>query len=363
MRSDTKAAFAGRVRALGAAVVIAGLAGCSSPQSFVVLVLESSAQPIVSVDHFTVVVTLGTAETQTLTYPAGDLSLIADANVNQGTLSVSFSGNQSGDATFAITAYDPRGCAIGTGTALVTIRKGATNESIVPLAPETRCTGDAGAPDLAPGSSFPGCDLGSLSCPATQSCQVNCADRSNVCASAGSVPTGGTCSVDAGCAVGSQCFGYGNLGCSNVQICLRYCNADSDCASGGSGIGPGSFCRDPVICGGVTTAYHTCSFSCDPTAAAGTAGATGCPAGLACTIPSSMDHVDCTCPEATRTGKENAACTATSQCAPGLLCEQTCRAVCLCEAQNGACTAVNDCPTSGTTCTPVSGQTIYGVCL
>jgi hypothetical protein len=363
-----KAAFARRAYATWvglAAALIAGLASCSSPQSFVVLVLESSAQPIVNVDHLTVVVTLGTAETQTLNYPAGNLSLIADADVSQGTLSISFSGNQTGDATFVITAYDTH-CEIGSGTALVTIRKGAINEAIVPLAPETaKCTGDAGAPDLAPGTSFPGCDLAAAatSCLATQTCAINCQDRNNICTAAGTVPTGGACRVDAGCAAGSQCFGYGGLGCTGVQLCLRYCNTDNDCASSSSVVGPGSFCRDPVICGGVTTAYHTCSFSCDPTAAAATAAATGCPAGLACVIPSSMDHVDCTCPEATRTGKENTACNSPTQCAPGFLCEQTCRAVCRCDAQSGACTAANDCPTTGTTCHAVSGQTIYGVCL
>jgi hypothetical protein len=340
-------------------------AGCSNPQSFVVLVLESSAQPIVDVDHFTIVVTLGTAETQTLTYPAGNLSLVADANINQGTLSVSFSGNQTGDANFAITASDAHGCEIGTGKALVTIRKGAINEAIVPLAPEMKCTGaDGGAPDLAPGTTFPGCDLtmAATSCPATETCAINCTDRANVCAAAGTVPAGGACGVDAGCAAGGQCFGYSGLGCKNVAICLRYCNTDSDCAPSAGTFGPGSFCRDPVVCGSVNTAYHTCSFSCDPTAQAATTGTTGCPAGLACVMPGG-DHVDCTCPEATRTGKENTACTSTSQCLPGFLCEQTCRAVCRCDAQNGACTAPNDCPTTGTTCHAVSGETIYGVCL
>jgi hypothetical protein len=354
-------------RAAGAgllAALVAG-AGCTSPQSFVVLVLESSAQPIVGVDHFTIIVTLGSAETQTLTYPAGNLSLLADADVNEGTLSVSFSGNQTGDASFAISAYGG-GCEIGTGNALVTIRKGSINETIVQLAPEMKCTtADGGAPDLAPGSTFPGCDLtmAATACPATQTCAVNCTDRANVCVAAGTVPTGGACGVDAGCAAGSQCYGYGGLGCTGLQLCLRYCNSDSDCAPSAGGVGPGSFCRDPVVCEGVSTAYHTCSFSCDPTAAAATSGATGCPVGLTCVIPSSMDHVDCTCPETTRTGKENSSCTSTSQCAPGLLCEQTCRAVCRCDAQNSACTAANDCPTSGTTCHVVSGQTIYGVCL
>ncbi len=197
-----------------------------------------------------------------------------------------------------------------------------------------------------------------------QSCEVDCQTRSSVCATAGDSPPGGSCSGTAACAPGAQCFDYSSLGCTGAQICLRFCASDSDCAAlGDAGVGPGSFCRNPVACGGVTTAYRTCTFSCDPTAAASAASRTGCPGGLACVIPSSMDHVDCTCPESTRTGKENAACTSTAECAPGFLCQQTCRAVCRCDAKSGACTAANDCPTSGTTCTPVPYQTLYGVCL
>ena len=342
----------------------AGL-GCSSPQSYIVLLLESSATPIANVAQISVVVSQGTTEMQTLLYPAGNLAVInnSDANVNGGTLSVSFTGNQAGDITFLVTALDLRGCAIGSGAALISIIKGATNEGIVFLAPEQRCTGDAGAPDLPPGSAFPGCDPTALSCPTTQSCQIDCQGRSNVCAAAGSGAAGGTCPGTTGCAAGSQCFDYSSLGCA-TQLCLRFCATDGDCASpGDGGVGPGSFCRDPVACGGVTTAYRTCTFSCDPTAAAATATHTGCPAGLACVIPSSMDHVDCACPESTRTGKENASCTSTAQCAPGFLCEQTCRAVCRCDAQGGVCTAPNDCPTAGTTCNVVPNQTMYGVCL
>jgi hypothetical protein len=335
-----------------------------------VLLLESSSTPIVNVSQITVVVSQGTTEMETLTYPAASLALVinnsdagADPNVDMGTLSVSFSGNQAGDIKFVVTALDARGCAIGKGGALINVIKGATNEGIVFLAPEESCTGDAGAPDLAPGSSFPGCDPSALSCPATQSCQIDCQTLSNACAMTGSSPAGGTCPGTTGCAAGSQCFDYSSLGCG-TQLCLRFCATDADCAAlGDGGVGPGSFCRDPVACGGVTTAYSTCTFSCDPTAAAATATRTGCPAGLACVIPSSMDHVDCSCPEPTRTGKENAPCTSTSQCAPGFLCEQTCRAICRCDAQNGICTAPNDCPTTGTTCTVVPNQTMYGVCL
>jgi hypothetical protein len=348
------------------ALATAGL-GCSSPQSYIVLLLESSSTPIANITQITVVVSQGTTEMETLTYPAGNLAVVnsdasANADVNMGTLSVSFSGNRTGDISFTVTALDARGCAIGSGAALISIVKGATNEGIVFLAPENKCAGDAGAPDVASGSSFPGCDPSGLSCSATESCQIDCQGRSNICVAAGTSMAGGACTSTTGCAAGSQCFDYSSLGCG-TQLCLQFCATDADCAALGGGVGPGSFCRDPVACGGVTTAYRTCTFSCDPTAAAASAARTGCPAGLACMIPSSMDHVDCACPESTRIGRENTPCTTTAQCAPGFLCEQTCRAVCRCDASNGVCTAPNDCPTSGTTCNVVPNQTRYGVCL
>jgi hypothetical protein len=348
------------VLAAAGCLASAGL-GCSSPQSYIVLLLASSTTPIPNIAQITVVVSQGTTEMQTLTYPAGNLVVInnSDAGVGEGTLSVSFSGNQTGDIRFMVTALDIRGCAIGSGAALISIIKGATNEGIVFLTPQDSCAGDGGAPDLPSGTPFPGCDPTGLSCPATQSCQVDCQTRSNVCATAGNNAAGSACSATMGCVAGAQCFDYSSLGCG-TQLCLRFCATDSDCAAfGDGGVGPGSFCRDPIACGG---AFRTCTFSCDPTAAAATAARTGCPAGLACGMPSSMDHVDCSCPEATRIGKENTPCTSTAQCAPGFLCEQTCRAVCRCDAQGGVCTAPNDCPTSGTTCTLVPNQTRYGVC-
>jgi hypothetical protein len=348
------------------AMLLGATLGCSSPQSYIVLLLQSSSSTIANVAQISVVVSQGTTEMQTLTYPAANLTIVGDASTDasMGTLSVSFSGNQAGDIKFEVTALDARGCAIGDGAALISIIKGATNEATVFLMPERLCSGDAGAPDLPPDAAFPGCDPTGLSCPAMQSCQVDCQTRSNVCATAGSNPAGGACSATAGCLAGSQCFDYGMLGCG-TQLCLQICATDGDCTAFGSGgVGPGSFCRDPIACGG---AFRTCTFSCDPTAAAAGAGGspahTGCPAGLACLIPSSMDHVDCACPEPTRSGLENAPCTSAAECAPGFLCEQTCRAVCRCDASNGACTAPNDCPTATTTCPPVQNQSIYGVCL
>jgi hypothetical protein len=352
---------------VGILVLASGAAlACSTPQqSFIILVLESvNATPITGVAQINLVVSKGTAEVQTLSYAAGDLSIVADADINTGTLSVSFSGTQTGDITFQVNAIDARGCSIGSGNATITIKRGAVSEGIVQLTPQSGCLGDAGTSDGSVGVTFGGCDPAGAdtTCTAGSTCVLQCQSTSNACTTAGVGGPGAACQSNSGCAPGSQCFAYSSLGCS-TSICLRFC--DSDLACGGAsdgGTGPGSFCRDPVTCGNIATAYHTCSFSCDPTAAAATNG-TGCPAGLACLMPGS-DQVDCSCPESTRTGREGAACANAVACAPGFICSaQTCRAICRCDAQSGVCTAPNACPTAGTQCTVVPHQTIYGICL
>jgi hypothetical protein len=83
---------------------------------------------------------------------------------------------------------------------------------------------------------------------------------------------------------GTQCFNYANTGC-DVKVCLRFCNGNADCAAfGAGGGGPGSVCEGPVMCPDFLTAYHTCTFNCDPRAMAAAAGG-GCPNGLACVMP------------------------------------------------------------------------------
>ncbi len=109
-------------------LVLLGALGCSTPQSFIVLLLESTP-PIAGVDHIGVVVSQGTTTMKTLTYPAGNLTITADGSINMGTLSVGFTGDQTGEITFGVTAFDARGCAIGEGKGTATIIKGATNEA------------------------------------------------------------------------------------------------------------------------------------------------------------------------------------------------------------------------------------------
>jgi len=353
------------------------LIGCSSPQSFIVLVVESRAPtPIIGVAQLKVVVSKGTTEMKTLSYGAGDLgglTLVADADTSSGTLSVSFSGDETGDIGFEVQAFDAQGCQIGDGSTTVTIKKGAVNEGIVALDTRTGCTPDGGAPvGGAPdgGAPFGGCSLVHPQCAvANQTCQVNCTTKVNACRMGGSVAAGGPCQTAEDCAPGTQCFDYGNnVACTGIKICLPFCDNNSDCAAFGSGgAGPGSFCRDPVSCPGLATASHTCAFNCDPTAAARSAGQSGCPSGLACLMPS-VDTVDCACPEQSRTGQEGAPCANSANCAPGLICNEqsgthSCRSVCRCDAVGGSCTATNDCSTANTHCTIVTNQTIYGICL
>ena len=338
--------------------------GCNTPQSYVILLLEPSASnPITDITQITVDVSKASGEKRTLTYSAGDLTLWPDASVDMGTLSVGFSGGETGDVTFSVTAQDSRGCIRGTGTTFLTIKKGAIVEGPVQLMPGPMCSADGGATDGAPVRAFPGCDPVHPVCAGGATCQLNCSSMRNECTTGGTGAPGSTCMTNGDCAAGSQCFDYSSLGCG-VKVCLRFCDTDDDCGGASdAGGGPGSFCRDPVACGAVTTAYYTCSADCDPTGAAAAAGSSGCPLGLACLLPSSMDHVACACPESTRTGTAGTSCTSTTQCAPGLICEQTCKAVCRCEMKNGACTAAaNDCG-AGQTCTPLGGEVLYGVCL
>jgi hypothetical protein len=345
------------------AVALAAALGCSSPQSYVMLLLESSAAPITGVEQVQVIVSKA-GQTKPLTYSAHDLVIVPDAGLNAtGTLSVGFSGDETGDVQFDVTALAASGCAVGKGAAIVTIKKGATVEGTVLLAPVMTCPADGGAPDGGTGKTFPGCAPARPVCSGNQTCQINCTSMINACTTAGTGAPWASCQTNADCAIGSQCFDYSSLGC-NTKICLRFCDNDADCRSTtDGGPGPGSFCRDPVSCGGVATAYHTCSASCDPTRAAATAGLNGCPTGLACLLPGGMDQVACGCPEPTRIKTEGTACGSQRECAPGLICEQTCRAICRCNLSNGACTAANDCPTAGTTCTPLPDEMLFGVCL
>ena len=372
MRSERVAAlFAG---------ALAVATGCTTRDSFIVLSMQSTT-PITNVADIQVKVSKGTTLMRSLTYPA-DGATIDSMEKN---LSVGFSSDETGNIDFQVDALDATGCIIGHGATAQEIKKGGVAFApTVAMAPRMDCTpADGGVPDAPEGGVLPGCDpvnpqstaAGVTPCTATQTCQVDCAPPMNAaprneCIAGGTGAPGAICASNADCMPGTQCFNYSNTGCS-VKVCLRFCGGNADCAGfGAGGGGPGSVCEGPVMCPNFLTAYHTCTFNCDPRAVAAANGG-GCPTGLTCVMPGAMDQVDCACPEATRTKRENEACTGAADCAPGLLCNmmgttRVCRPICRCDANAaGACTTTgaSDCPTANTTCRRVTNNTIYGICL
>jgi hypothetical protein len=369
-----------------ATLVLAGIAlGCSSPQSFIVLNLRVAnndlAAEIAGVTDVVVTVNKALAppsSARTLSYDArkldgGSLTLTKNAD---STLSVSFSGDENGTATFQVSVLDAQHCVVGMGEGSQQIRKGGSIAVEVQLTSMHDCSADGGAPvDGGPGGTFPGCDpispgtrdAGVTTCSPVQTCQVNCGLRRNECIMGGTGAPGTTCATNADCQPGSQCFDYTATGCG-TKVCLRFCGSSSECvAVGAGGGGPGSVCEGRVVCSAGDTAYHTCTFNCDPTATAA-ASRGGCPGALACLMPASMDEVDCACPEPSRTKVNGETCLGAADCAPGFVCSgatgaRVCRAVCRCNKNaSGACTTPNTCGT-GMTCSPVSTNTLFGICL
>jgi len=310
-----------RAAALGA---LLAAAGCSNPDSFVVLSLRSATTTAINgVTVIQVDVSSATIPTRSLFYKTKTMMTI-DQVVDR-TLSVGFAGNETGTVTFVVTALDDAGCSLGTDSTRVEIVKGGVAHGGVSLGGARDCARvDAGAPDGPVGTPLPGCDPvspqsppagdgGVTTCTATQTCQVDCTPDAGVprneCIAGGTGKAGTACTKNADCEPGTQCFDYTTIGCTNVKVCLRFCNNDTDCVPVGTGGGgPGSFCQGPVMCPTFLTSYHTCTFNCDPRAA-GAATRGGCPTGLACVMPGDHDQVDCACPEATRTKTEGMTCT------------------------------------------------------
>jgi hypothetical protein len=353
------------------AVVIVGLtalaAGCSSgPVSYVVLTLQSATPtPITGVTDVEVQVMKGTTQMKTLTYHHDPFTI--DMATPSTTLSVSFTSNEVGNVTFNVNAR-ASSCLVGMGVSAAAIQRGGRADATVVLEMVNGCPqpADGGAPDA-----FPGCDPVTPACGPGMTCQVDCSKKLGECTAGGTRGPGSACSANSDCMPGTQCFDYTTIGCG-VKVCLRFCNTVAECAQPApdAGVSPGSLCMGPVACGGVLTAYHTCTFGCDPRLSAASAGTTGCPAGLACLVIGKGDQVDCACAESTRTKTEGQSCTRAVDCVPGLVCDimtggaGTCRPICHCKAQGTTCTATeNDCPTANTHCVPLTDDVLYGACI
>jgi hypothetical protein len=354
-------------------VAIAAAAGCSSPTSYVVLSLQSAdSMPINGVSKVMVGVSNGSGQMNQLTYPAPNPNIILDKVTLTNDLAISFSGSETGSVTLTVDVRDDQDCTIGIGNASVPISRGGRSNATVMLAHAHDCTHSDGGSDGGDGGfTFPGCDpVPPTSCGANMTCSINCMTSQFECTPSGAVPPGQACRNNNDCTPGSQCFHYtsGAAPSCNVNVCLQFCTENQQCAQpGDGGVGPGSLCAGAVICpSGIDTARHTCTFSCDPRAAAISAGRVGCPAGLACLVVGNMDQVDCACAEDTRTKTEGQSCTKSTECAPGLICNTTiqqCRTICRCDASGTSCnTNAGDCPGSET-CRALSNDTIYGVCM
>ncbi|HEX4406791.1 MAG TPA: hypothetical protein VH560_18255 [Polyangia bacterium] len=403
-------------RWLGAVLGALVLAACSSPKSIVLLSLQSSTPtPIRGVKKVIVAVSQAQGnKLATLTYPPpkGTDTLTIDEE-NTTDLTVSFSGGVSGTVDLAVTVENTDGCTIGYGTAATVLRQAGIMTATATIVPAADCsTADGGTPDGSTPPKFPGCDPTTPMCAGDETCQVNCMTHMGECTVGGTGAPGSLCNSNADCAAGSQCFDYSKTGCG-VKVCLRFCDTDNGCGTtspstktstttsalstpsdggtdalsdggadapapdGGDGGGPTgpveagvvattSLCAGPVECDGVATAYHTCTFACDPRLISVKSGSR-CPSGLSCLVVLGMDQVDCACPEATRLGTDGDTCTGSNQCAPGYICNimgktQQCRAVCGCNASGMTCTSPNECA-NGKACQTLTKDTIFGVCL
>jgi hypothetical protein len=378
--------------ALAVATLLVG--ACSKPKSFIVLTLRSADAntEITGVTAVVVTVTQAPSLSQTLTYPTKDGKPLTINQVNVNDLSVSFTGARSGPVDLTVSARDASGCTIGfRGDLSVSIRQGDIASTAVDLQAQHDCTvtNDGGVGVDAESEAFPGCDpvTPARTCMATETCQVNCKTTMAECTAGGKGTSGSPCAMNKDCAPGLQCFDYAGTGCA-VKICLHFCHDDNECSSGagdagtgadagtgdGGGVeggasssGPRSVCQGIVPCGNVVTAYHTCTFACDPRQKAAAAESTGCPAGLSCLVVGSMDEVDCACAEASRKGVDDADCVGAAQCAPGFICNSVgdikkCRGVCRCDAAGMTCMAPNECE-GGKTCSALTNDTTFGVCL
>jgi hypothetical protein len=281
--------------------------------------------------------------------------------------------SDSGMVIIIVDALDASGCKLATALVNVVLLDQAVIEASAALARLDDCAaadGGADAPAPVDGGPalFPGCDPIKTACGAGMTCEVRCAAKAAACTAGGSGFHGTTCATSADCAAGSECVDYAAAGCA-VKLCRRFCGEDVNCPQPISAALPRNACAVPLACGATPTAYRTCSVSCDPTFATRANGDSSCPEHLDCVLLD-PDHADCACAPRAGGKAEGATCDVTADCAHGLVCNlmgatKTCRAICRCNVENGACAAVIDgaCPKAGTHCAPLTGGTVFGVCV
>lgn len=334
------------------ALAAMALSGCAD-DSYLILTLRADSAPFAGITRIVVQVTAASGQPMaTRTFAVGGSSGVTIDPSAPKTLSVSFSPDRSGLVNVQVSAGAAT-CAAG-GAVSATIVKGGTAKATVTLSPSGCPSVDAGTD--AP-LTFPGCDPAvPTSCPATQTCYVDCANQLGHCVQGGTKGPGELCNDNTDCAPGTQCFDFNCP--STTRVCLKFCAGDDVCAASSNSAGT-STCRDPVLCPAMTT-YKTCGIPCDPR---GTA-TSGCPSGLNCFLfadpAGGADSPSCSCPAATRVGTDGVTCSASSDCAPGFICDQMtggqfCRRLC----KMGS---AGDCP-GGTNCAALVNNSVFGVCI
>lgn len=342
-----------RIAALLAAAVLA--APACSHDSYLTVTLRSDGTSYAGVTRVVVVVTAAAGEPMaTRAFEVGGAAGVTIDATTSKTLSVSFTPERSGVVTLQVSVFAADAC-LGSGATSATIQKDGVARATVTLT-ASGCPGNTDGGADAP-TTFPGCDPAVAgSCPADETCYIDCSTQTGRCVPAGTRGPGETCGSNNDCAPGTQCFDFGCP--TTTRACLKFCDGDDACSAISSAAGQ-STCRDPVLCPAMTT-YRTCGFACDPR---GTA-TVGCPAGLNCFLyadpAGGQDSPSCGCPAASRVGTDGASCQSTADCAVGFICDQMaaglfCRRLC----KMGS---AGDCGDSQT-CTALANNTVFGVCI
>jgi hypothetical protein len=347
------------MKRLVALPLLALLAACADDSFAVVSVLTYSGS-LDDVAQLRVHVTNASSE-KLLLYPKTPSQSFHLDTDRRLTFSVEFDSSRSGDALFEVEALSKAEAVVAYGRSSVTLNQ----HSVAPVV--VKVVLGAARPEHPPDggtSESLWCDPYApvATCGADRTCGVLCTPSQpavGMCYLAGAGTPGDSCTGNADCGPGSQCFTFTAIGC-NVTTCLRFCQNDQACGQ------TDAYCNVPIQCGS-TPSFSACSRPCDPTLTT----ANGCAAGLSCFVYSG-ETTDCACAGLGAVGAactQNSGCngeTGCSGCGAGLSCviptgidagtgTGVCRPVCkLAEAA---------CP-SGTTCHAFdnSSRRLYGFC-
>ncbi len=155
-----------------------------------------------------------------------------------------------------------------------------------------------------PGCAESPCRLTSPQCGCAegQACYLGTAD-SRLCATAGTLGEGATCSATTSCTAGMTCLNIASTG--RNAMCMRFCDNDRDCT------GPGSACALMLSTGsgtGSIPGVALCTRSCNP------ATNDGCPSGAACSVFSNDGEFVTDCNAPAGTGGQGASCETDADC-------------------------------------------------